>query len=417
MKQYEGREDLLLEMLKELVIDKQPVLTNVTNEKPFDEPPEEKEVGPPVFNIVDTILAGTGLIPSSQTGRTKSPPNSPSKISRARTSQTHLTGQTQSTGLTDKTQKVDNTRKGLGGLGSISETAPIAENSSISSAGAAPGYLPDGLMTNSMGGSPNRDTARTRELRVEEYSSNRWGLKSENYNATTIAPTSRIAKRAMKVSTPASVASMPDDESGYMDEEDTDAFDDTVGTDEVSALSVSDIEFLERKERFDNARRQVLDEAIRKKDWDTAASLTETIRDEMRQQKLVDSYDVSADSEFHEWTQSELDKFIAQNDWDAVARYIAIMRDSKKSPVNNPPSNTTAIRQRSSASNTSSNSSGLEGYRKRFGARSQLQHTELNSVSSWESESSYVDSEYTSASEDAGALKSKESARRKEFAC
>jgi hypothetical protein len=49
-------------------------------------------------------------------------------------------------------------------------------------------------------------------------------------------------------------------------------------TDTVSALSVPDPDFGIRKQEFDRARRRALDDAIRRKDWELAASVTDNIR-------------------------------------------------------------------------------------------------------------------------------------------
>jgi hypothetical protein len=105
-----------------------------------------------------------------------------------------------------------------------------------------------------------------------------------------------------------------------------------------------------------------------------------------------------------------VDKFISENDWDAVAKYIAYMRDRsiKESRISTRtpsareeefPRHTYPVRQTESiVTNTSSASSTTSSYLRKFGARSQLQHSTLQSVSSWESGSEYSD--YSSASYD-----------------
>ena len=125
---------------------------------------------------------------------------------------------------------------------------------------------------------------------------------------------------------------------------------DTYGTDSVSALSDHDTDFLHRKENFEAARRRALDDAIEREDWDLAAALSEG----MRAANMPGGYERAHTS----WNQSELDKFIANNDWSAVKNYIARMREKSQTSAN-----------------------------KSVGARSQLQHKELMSESSWTSDS------------------------------
>lgn len=127
--------------------------------------------------------------------------------------------------------------------------------------------------------------------------------------------------------------------------------------DSISALSEPDHDF--RREAENEARRSALNEAIAKGDWDLAAALSDALRTAQ-----VKSTRRKAPQQ-EEWMQSELDRFISENDWDAVAGYIA------------------QVRRRSNSKDATSNP------RKRFGAKSQLQHNELNSVSSWESSTSY----------------------------
>jgi hypothetical protein len=158
------------------------------------------------------------------------------------------------------------------------------------------------------------------------------------------------------------------------------------------------------------SRRRALDEAIAKEDWDLAADLSEGLRASTKSKSAPRRMP-------KEWTQSELDRFISENDWDAVANYIAHVRDSAK-----------ASTQRSSAAAPASSQRKLIGPanpKKRFGALSQLQHGDINSDSSWDSDaSSYYSDDYSSASsytdEDDPlymAANSKRRGAKKEFTC
>jgi hypothetical protein len=194
----------------------------------------------------------------------------------------------------------------------------------------------------------------------------------------------------------------------YGDNEDVD----TYGTDSVSALSDHDTDFMHRKENFDAARRRALDDAIEREDWDLAASLSEG----------MGTSDKSGDyAKAHvSWNQSELDKFIANNDWDAVKSYIARMRDRKNgvktsdedgavipspsrtkttgtgnSSVVKAPSRAEAAAKAPSRAEAAAAQVDLTqdtALTKRIGSKSQLQHRELMSDSSWTSDSSYDDS-------------------------
>jgi hypothetical protein len=146
---------------------------------------------------------------------------------------------------------------------------------------------------------------------------------------------------------------------------------DTYGTDSVSALSENDADFFHRRDNFEQARRRALDDAIEREDWDLAAALSEG----MRAANLPGGYEKAHTS----WNQSELDKFIANNDWSAVKSYIARMREMSKTKSRGPT-------ERNSAN-------------KNIGARSQLQHKDLMSESSWTSGSESSYESYDSESE------------------
>lgn len=304
-------------------------------------------------------------------------------------------------------------------------------------------------------------------------------LRSNDYGPTKTASKSAeiMAQCGAKAVAEQIVAlsSLDDDGSSYHgDYDDTvdDRGNDTASkmVDSISALSEADADYQLQKENFERTRRRALDVAVEREDWDLAAALSEGMK------QVKDSL-YGKDAQ-REWTQTELDRFISENDWDAVSKYIAHMRDhpageasahllpnlatprgrdpesgtrldpdgfspSMGSPLPTattsaevPPSYVSKATKRASghtqngrrknheasAANTSVDSS--EGSRNRgaqthFGARSQLQHNELNSISSWDNSSSSSDSEYTDNSyeseDDQGYISLR--VRRNEFEC
>ena len=240
---------------------------------------------------------------------------------------------------------------------------------------------------------------RNRELLVEEFSSKgRYGLKAEKYSGKAL----HGRRRPFRDPKPF----VPHNESSekYVSDGDSSELADSFATDSVSGLSASDAGFNTRKDEFDAAARSALDDAIRNRDWELAATVT----DEMRGQNYHAAPQNDDDTP-QEWTQTALDKFITDNDWDAVAKYIARMRDSnaRKDPeIAHPPSNY----------------SGGQA-RKRFGAKSQLQHdqrqNELEQSSSWDSGTSFGSEFYSTGSSETpdNSHRRAPSDRRKNFAC
>ncbi len=241
---------------------------------------------------------------------------------------------------------------------------------------------------------------RNRELLVEEYSSSsRYGLRAEKYSGKALHGGRRRPFREPKGFNTTASTTRERNERRRISE-----WTDSFATDSVSGLSASDAGFNTRKDEFDAAARSALDDAIRNRDWELAATVT----DEMRGQNYHAAVG-NDDATPEEWTQSSLDKFISDNDWDAVAKYIASMRDrnAQANPeVAHPPSN-------------------YKGgpARKRFGARSQLQHdleqSGLDQSSSWDSGTSFG-SEFYSTDSNESPLNSPQrvpSDSRKNFAC
>ena len=390
MAQYEGKEDDLLAQLGELVAS-----------RPFDEPGE--------LPNDDAVNISADLSEKSL--------NSINMRTR--------TANTTTTSRTEKTDRIKNTTKGRSPFESIKETADdvlsdladgsLSSQSSVQELADVQRPQPS-IRTQRAIAAKQRSSGRTRDLHVEEFSTKRWGLATVNYEGkatpkpTVPRPRAKNPVESMEPQTfcplnTLSCLESSDGESNYMgdnDETDVETF-----TDTVSALSVPDPDFSGRMEEFERARRRALDDAMRRKDWDLAASVTDNIRN-----RSMDSSDVGVPHS--EWTQSELDQFISENDWDAVASYIAQMRDGKSKPSSKVPP--TAL-QSAGDQQVEKSVSFDANIQKRFGARSQLQRVlteEEQSCSSWESESFYEsDSESRSSTSDEYG----KAMIRKEFSC
>jgi len=289
-------------------------------------------------------------------------PRSPPRFKRT---MTHMSKASARSALTDRTEKIRNT-----GRGKVSSINPINENMSTATSISS---FPDTDRYN-LGRDvipayrvPSRvPVHRERQLMVEELTDAR--LSAESYEGNAGEKRGRIVKgRAREVEPTPEVLS--DGDNDTQEDYGASTFDnDTYGTDSVSALSENDTDFLNRRDNFDQARRRALDAAIEIEDWDLAAALS----DGMRAVNLPGGYEKAHSS----WNQSELDKFIANNDWNAVKSYIARMREQSKKEQGN----------------ESSRKGQASSANKRVGSRSQIQHRELMSESSWsgsDSQSSY----------------------------
>jgi hypothetical protein len=394
MEQYRGREDELLVQLQDLV-----------KSKPFDEPVKNAQ---------------------SLASDLSDPDNSgPKSLTKTRTSNTSNTGMS---GITEKTERIKNTANPGYVFEAIKESDENFDDESISSNNLS--TLTDPATPDRSESKPKRSilptgspsgrtTERTRDLLVEEFSSSR--LNVENYDKQATVRTARQrkmdTKRALRDAEPSTYAlpsgggkvhgadSIDSEYSGGVEDSDIETY-----TDTVSALSFTEPEYTNRKDNFDQARRKALDEAIRLRDWELAASVAEN----MRMRSMDDDRSEPSD-QYEEWTQSELDKFISENDWDAVASYIAQMRDSGKAYAARMMNQ--EVKERESSSKNGTDSDFDKNIQKRFGARSQLQHTEgAQSVSSWESESFY-ESDDASSSSSLVSFGDIHRLVRKEFAC
>jgi len=310
-------------------------------------------------------------------------PRSPQRFgNRSMTYVSKASANTRSSALTDRTEKIKNTAKGR-----LSSINPINEN--MSTATSISSRHDDERERFHVRGDapPNRrvpsrvPVLRERQLMVEELTDAR--LSAESYEGNAGEKRGRIVRGRQTHE----IETASDDivYDGDNDTEEDYGFDnDTYGTDSVSALSENDTDFLSRRDNFDQARRRALDAAIEIEDWDLAAALS----DGMRAANLPGGYEKAHSS----WNQSELDKFIANNDWTAVKSYIARMREvSKKSQQGNEGSSRNAGKSQKIARPSSTNKS--------VGARSQLQHKELMSESSWTSDSHSSYESYDSDSE------------------
>lgn len=355
-----------------------------------------------------------------------------------------FTGKTDNTGKTENTTKSENTERIKN---TVEDDFVRFKHVSKSDKGVDGEILSIRNETGQISRSNKHSTAahgrqqsfqRTRDLRVEEFTSSRFGLTTENYNDQA-SPSRKTARQrrllGLKNRSPAQesrkgpVAAITsklkmDSLTSFESEDyyngDNDESDYETQTDTVSALSNPDVGIQNLQRNFDKARRQALDDAIRRKDWDLAASVTDHIRKR--------SYERGESNYYfqEEWTQSEIDKFISESDWDAVASYIAFMRDNNDSlvvdadEINTPLDEaiTTEKRRISPDVDDATLTSKDASVQKRFGARSQLQHEEdAPSISSWDSESFWESDEYSSASSgDDGRVKPYVRQREK-FAC
>merc|ERR1719162_1451302 len=296
-------------------------------------------------------------------------PRSPQRFgNRSMTYVSKASANTRSSALTDRTEKIKNTAKGR-----LSSINPINEN--MSTATSISSRHDDERERFHVRGDvpPNRrvpsrvPVLRERQLMVEELTDAR--LSAESYEGNAGEKRGRIVRGRAREIEPAPEV-LYDGDNETLDDYGASTFDnDTYGTDSVSALSENDTDFLSRRDNFDQARRRALDAAIEIEDWDLAAALS----DGMRAVNLPGGYEKAHSS----WNQSELDKFIANNDWTAVKSYIARMREQSKKEQGN---------------GASSGKGQAASANKRVGSRSQIQHREMMSESSWsgsDSQSSY----------------------------
>jgi hypothetical protein len=378
MKSYEGSEEILLTNLRDL-----------SESRPFDEPIKSASTGSPddVSKFDD-----------------KSPERSTFDGMRSRSGATSLlSGFSGITKVSEQTELIRNTAWNTPRHNLDSSFETDGSNNDVHGLGEprCQAQIPSKI-----------PVPRSRELRVEEFTTNE-RIKAETFAGSAVVRARKSYYREDEEEP--SFFSVFDLGPYLGDNDDTTDVDTVTDAESVptaisglsEAHSTSD-EFVNRMN--DGARRRALDEAIAKEDWDLAADLSEGLRANTKSKSMPRRVP-------KEWTQSELDKFISENDWDAVANYIAQVRDSAKA----------SSRRNETAAQTSSQRKliGPVNPKKRFGALSQLQHGDINSDSSWDSDaSSYYSDDYSSGSsytdEDDPlymAANSKRRAAKKEFTC
>ena len=433
--QYDGKEEQLLDNLKDLV-----------ESKPFDEPFQAPAGTKKALHQIDPSDPNLNTSHASSSAASSKFPTHELQH-RVRTAVSASTRFSEKTQVTEKTEKHRNTSRGAG-FDTIRENGAMSTGS-ISSASAGSPPRNDHVQFNPAGRVPSKIPAVpcSRDLKVEEF---RDDMMKETFNGGFTAPLQSFERPPRPETSPrgaravakqiVALTSVDDDDNSYLGDRDDNLDDrgnDTASekmVDSISALSEADADFQLQKENFERTRRRALDAAIEREDWDLAAALSEG----MKQAKdSVYSKEVQ-----REWTQTELDRFISENDWDAVSTYIAQMRDHSvrtgssipklsiprgidpstgKDPdgfvdtSRNPSPTLTAdvpptyvseaakrasrhTRKQKPSECESSQSSNLKA-QKRFGARSQLQHSELNSISSSDDSSSSYSS-YTDQSDE-----------------
>jgi len=420
--QFKGKEDQLLSQLRDL-----------KESKPFDEP-----LTGPNDKLGDKL--NTEMVLEEET-----------PLVRTRTAASIYSGFSGKSRISDKTEQIKNTSKRAGTGGLPRAATAGSQTTSISSPGeqhpskvSSPERIPK-----------NIPVPRTRELNVEEFTTSDRIYRTRRSNK----PVGSIGQPSLRTP-PRPYHSAVNDNNYFGDNEFNDKDNHSYATDSISALSDADLSSLtDRKEQVVDVRRRALDRAIAQEDWELAAHLSESLRTSSNYKSSGVKREIP-----REWAQSEVDRSILENDWDAVTAYIAQVRtkaeeaerakmsshlSSTSSRLKTPPpitsvasassplpmalpqqqqlppqARTYAAAVKTAPSNVSDASSNPQ---KRFGARSQLQHEQLNtSVDSYSSGYSTYDSEYTSASsytdEDAprpaAAAKPKAGRPRpKEFAC
>ena len=341
--QFEGREVELLDRLR-----------SASEDQPFDELVSQAAGGvDESFTHSEPSIAAGSSARSNLAGRSRTQSSFVSGFSSAL--------------MSASTQPIRNT--GIGRIfaaGNAADVTPDVHSHATSISSKQGDMLPPAVNAAIANPKPhdrvpsNIPVPRARELHVEEF----------NYK--------REEKRHKGVIRSAPPKQEEVEATSYFgDNDDTDTKEtDTVSpNDSISALSEADLSFT----NVDQQRRQALDEAIEREDWDLAAELSESLR--ATKTKPVERK--------REWTQTELDRFISSNDWDAVANYIAQVRSGTESGVQKDGKVTDPGR----------------GPQKRFGAKSQLQHKSISVPGApdegWESASySSYESEYSSSSSD-----------------
>lgn len=335
--EYEGREDELLSQLK-----------SMSESKPFDEP--------------------------IQTGRSRTTATVVTRVSSF-SNMSVKTGK-----ISEMTPQIKNTGR-AGVLDHPIEEGPDDASNGIGELKKTAGHIIPSRSEATVSSIPSDiPVPRRRELRVEDFSSDR---RAEFFDAGLHHKKGRSSPRPDS-SPRASGASLGiyDMTNSYLgDNEETDfdgaSLDNSAAPDSVSALS--EPEHDARRDAVYESRRRALNEAIVAEDWDLAAALSDGLRTMQAPiQKKRENEQESA------WIPAELNRFITANNWDAVADYIAGIRPQQQRDP-----------RASEYKSFTQMEDSINNPVKRFGAKSQLQHNALHSVSSWESSTSYDSEEFS----------------------
>jgi hypothetical protein len=410
--EYRGREEELLEQLHDIV-----------ESQPFDEPIKPAEVREGPDDEVDEKPKKSGafqlprVLPTNKLKRVMT-------VGSNVTGRSNFTGRSSLTGHSRNTQKAANTAAKRSLHAKLYPASPeddkvdlhntlVTSNVSVTEEEAVPVH--EKKPKKKEEATPVKvvkalKAPRNRELLVEEFGSGRYDLRAEKYSGTATLRNARLSRKVA-----AAEQALASKNAEYDTEGGGSEMDESIISDDISALSGSITgfghrkdEYEPRKDEFEAAAKAALDEAIRNQDWELAATVTEEIRGDNHHIIAAAPRDLTP----REWTQSAIDKFITESDWGAVAKYIASMRDSNfaKKEIHDP--------QNSHASNNYETLAGPA--RKRFGARSQLQHNELqqevNSACSSDDDGSLSGSEFSSSGSSA-ITPSPRRDTRKEFAC
>ena len=387
--QYDGKEEQLLVHL-------------LNESKPFDEPVEKGAATP------ETTVRRVKppLIPKSAAPALTAAPKPaallPVPISRV---QTHTTHTSTHSCVTESTVQIKNT------FNPNKKKRSEFETGSISSARQQllQQRSRDSELHDEMSAKPPVDKVpsnimpvpRLRELVAEEF--NTTGPKAEVFDtkAASRRPFARLANPRSPSPPAASFSDGKLTPVNYLGDTEADA--DTHDTsslpnDSISALSEVDYLLDHPTKDPEAARRRALDDAIAREDWDLAAVLSEGMT-------KFSSSKRSGSGSKTEWAQTELDRFISENNWDAVAKYISSVRAVD-------PEESVPVRHVDAPEHNP---------RKRFGARSQLQHKgggheDVQSLESWESGgsvSSFDSDEYSASLESVSSSDESESLHRR----
>lgn len=356
LNQYEGKESELLRQLKDLI-----------ESKPFDEP----------------IEASSGSASSN-----------PKRI--VPFVRTAISQGTKMSEQTETTDKICNRARKVAVLDSMQinnlKLFSVASSATSMSSHAGDELAGEGFGTESRkvvlsyegGRIPNKlPVHRSRDLMVEEFPSDR--IAKEMYNDMKGTQRKSPSRRNFSGKVTQQPLLEEGESSCYYGGDDSDASsaDDVVSKieDSISALSDMDTD-------FERARRRALDVAVERKDWELAAALCEG-KGQGRETFSNTRYENS------EWTQTELDRFISENDWDAVGEYIAHMRDMENEKKNPSSGNNRRVSTDNKRQGITQNGHHNDAHRisplrarKKFGARSQLQHHEIPSDASSSTDSS-----------------------------